>query len=253
MSQPEIIVYSSADVSNIPMADDNNTFTGNNTFSQEIVGTTSGNLKDTGDTGTGTYNIVGTLKTGEATTNYTEFESDGTMVANGTATTWEDLRFPATAINPAGAPSAMVFDTTNIGFTAGAGGTQVIAIIGQMPHSWKVGSDIHPHIHWEPITTNTGDVLWRLEYKWTNIGDTEPANFTTVDVLDAGDGTALKHQLASFTALSGAGKTLSSILSMKISRIGGDGTDTFTGDALLKEFDIHYESDTLGSRSELSK
>jgi hypothetical protein len=214
---------------------------------------TAGNLGLGTQTPDEKLQVVGTVKFGEDTTNFTKFESDGTMVMNGTATVWEDLRFPATAINPAGAASAMVFDTTNIGFTAGAAGTQVIAIIGQMPHSWKEGSDIYPHIHWEPTTTNTGNVLWRLEYKWTNIGDTEPAGFTTLDILDAGDGTALKHQIASFAAISGAGKTISSIITMKVSRIGGDATDTYTGDALLKEFDIHFESDTLGSRSEFTK
>jgi len=29
--------------------------------------------------------------------------------------------------------------------------------------------------------------------------------------------------------------------------------DTYTGNALFKEFDIHYEMDTLGSRTELIK
>lgn len=166
---------------------------------------------------------------------------------------WEDLRFPATAINPLGAASPMTFDTTNIGFTAGPSGTSVIAIIGQIPHAWEVGTSIYPHVHWSPTTTHTGNVLWRLEYKWTNIGDTDAGSFTPVDVLDAGDGTAFKHQLASFGEVSGTGKTISSMLIMRVSRIGGDGTDTYTGDALLREFDIHYKMDAIGSTTETSK
>jgi hypothetical protein len=197
-------------------------------------------------------NLIG-AKFGSDDVNFSQFETDGTLVFNGDATVWEDLRFPATAINPAGAANAMVFDTANIGFTAGAPGIQAIAILGQMPHAWKVGSDIYPHIHWQPTTTNTGNVLWRMEYKWTNINDTEPGSFTTVEILDAGDGTAFKHQLVGFGAISGIGKTLSSQLSIKISRVGDNVTDTYTGDTLLKEFDIHYEIDTLGSRTELTK
>ncbi|MEI6850337.1 MAG: hypothetical protein WCK26_00025 [Candidatus Saccharibacteria bacterium] len=192
-------------------------------------------------------------KFGSDGVNFSQFETDGTLVFDGNATVWDDLRFPATAINPAGAAIAMTFDPDQIGFISAATGTQSIAIIGQMPHSWKVGSDIYPHIHWNPTTTNTGSVLWRMEYKWTNINDTEPAGFTTVDVLDPGDGIALKHQLIGFGAISGAGKTLSSGLTIRISRIGGDVTDTYTGNSLLKEFDIHYEIDTLGSRTESAK
>lgn len=34
----------------------------------------------------------------------------------------------------------------------------------QLPHSYKVGSDIQPHIHWVTKHDNTGDVVWGLEY-----------------------------------------------------------------------------------------
>jgi len=185
--------------------------------------------------------------------NYAEFEADGFLQLNGTATVWDDLRFSATGINPAGAVGPMTFDSTNIGFLASPSATQTIAIIAQMPHSWKIGSTIYPHIHWEPVTTHVGNVLWRMEYKWTNIGGTEPGSWTPLDKLSATDGIAYKHQLSAFGPVVGTGKTLSSIITIKISRIGGDGTDTFTGDALLKEFDIHYEMDSLGSRQEYIK
>jgi hypothetical protein len=85
-----------------------------------------------------------------------------------------------------------------------------------------------------------------MEYKWTTNEGTDAASFTTLNVLDAGDGTALKHQIAQFDEIEGTGKGLSSILSIKLSRIGGDETDTYNADALLKEFDIHYQIDTPG-------
>ena len=186
-------------------------------------------------------------------TSYAEFAEDGTMSLKGNATVWEDLRFPATAINPAGAPSAMVFDTANIGFIAGPSGTSVIAIIAQLPHAWKEGSNIYPHIHWMPTDTDDKNVYWRMEYKWVNVRDVEPALWTTVNIQSAAAGAAMTHQLSSFGAIAGTGKTISSILTIKISRIGGDALDTYTGDALLKEFDIHYEIDANGSKTELSK
>jgi len=51
----------------------------------------------------------------------------------------------------------------------------------------------------------------------------------------------------------GADKTLSSIFTAKLTRVAGDASDTYTGDALLKEFDIHYQIDAMGSRQEFIK
>lgn len=166
---------------------------------------------------------------------------------------WEDLRFPATIINPMGAPGPATYDPNSLAFSFAANAIESIAIIAQMPHGWKVGSDIHPHIHWHPTTTDVGNVLWRMEYKWTNINEVESGSWTTIDYLEAGDGVTNKYQIAPFAIISGLGKTLSSILKIKISRIGNDGTDTFATAALLDEFDIHYQEDTLGSSEELVK
>ena len=169
-----------------------------------------------------------------------------------TDSVWDDLRSPATAINPPGTASDPDFDTTNGGWLFDAGSTELLFIIVQMPHKYKEGSDIHPHVHWEPTNTNTGNVLWRMSYQWTNVGATE-AGFTDIDALDAGDGTAYKHQLASLPSITGTGKTISSMITLKLQRIGGDGTDTYNADALLKEFDVHYQIDEPGSQEELIK
>lgn len=171
----------------------------------------------------------------------------------GSAVMWDDLRFPATnlCVNPATLKPD--FDYTEVGFLFDAAATETIFAVAQMPHGYKEGSDIEMHIHWEPTNTNTGNVLWQVEYKWTNIGGTEPGTFTAITILDAGDGTAYKHQIADFATISGTGKTISSILSLKISRLGGDGTDTYNADALLKEFDIHYQINSFGSDDEYVK
>lgn len=170
-----------------------------------------------------------------------------------TDTQWEDLRAPATGINPPGQEADPDWDLSNIGWLFDASGIEVLHIIMQMPHSWKQGSNIRPHIHWQPTTTNTGGVYWRMKYKWTNVGDTDAGSWTTIYVVDPGDGTAYKHQIAAFEEIVGTGKTISSILSIEISRQGGEGTDTYTADALFKEFDIHYEVDSNGSDEEYVK
>ena len=166
---------------------------------------------------------------------------------------WEDLRFPATSINPAGAPGPMGFDTTNIAFTASATGTESVAIVAQIPHAWLEGSDIEPHVHWQPTTTGAGNVVWQLQYKWTNPHEADAGSFTTINILEPAGGTSLRHNIGSFGNISGTGKVISSLLTCIISRLGSDALDTYAATALLKEFDIHYKSDSVGSVGQYSK
>ena len=42
----------------------------------------------------------------------------------------------------------------------------------QIPHAWKEGSNIYPHVHWYPTNTDTGNVIWGLEYTWANVNGT---------------------------------------------------------------------------------
>jgi len=184
--------------------------------------------------------------------NLGKFESDGTLVFYNDATVWDDLRFPATAVNPPGAVSDPDFDATNIGWLFDDGTTETLMMIGQMPHARKPDSDIELHLHWEPTNTNTDTVYWQILYKWTNIGSVEQAGWDTLIVKAAGAGTAYHHTLSDFGTIDGTGMNLSSIISMKLSRVGGHSSDGYNADALLKEFDIHYEIDRLGSRNEAS-
>jgi len=162
---------------------------------------------------------------------------------------YDDFRFPATTSKVSPVSNKPDFDETNVGLLFDPDSIETIYLIAQLPHSWKEGSSIEPHIHWQPTSTNTGSVVWRMEYKWTNINATESGSWTTVDITTAADGTTGKHQYASFGAVSGSGKTASSIISFKISRQATNVSDTYTADALYKEFDFHYAKDKLGAAS----
>jgi hypothetical protein len=120
----------------------------------------------------------------------------------------------------------------------------------QLPHSYKAGTDISPHIHWMPTTTGTNAVVWGLEYTWSNIDGTY-GNTTLITATDAADGTAYKHQLADFADISGSGKNESSMLLCRIYRKAADAADTFTGDAVFLEVDFHFQMNKLGSDNEI--
>ena len=112
---------------------------------------------------------------------------------------WDDLRIPLsnTRLNPA--QSEPDFEdagdgTFAWGFDADSDSVAALHFVAQLPHSYKEGTDIDAHLHWQPDGTNTGDVVWKLAYTIANIN----GSFSAVDtfrVIDPGDGTTLKHQL----------------------------------------------------------
>ena len=81
---------------------------------------------------------------------------------------------------------------------------------------------------------------------------TFPAS-TKITVVDPADGTVLKHQKAKFSAISGSGKTISSMLIGRLTRLTSSGSDTFTGDAYGIELDFHHQVDAFGSDAEFTK
>ena len=171
-----------------------------------------------------------------------------------TTAVWDDLRFPAQAINPAGAAAPPTVDTDDGTLEFSASQQNIIAGVAQLPHTWKEGSTIFPHIHWCPTTTNVGNVYWRFEYEIQNRNGTF-VGYTTSNTIAASDGTAEKHLTHHLTAagIDMTGKEISCIMKWRLSRMGAEVTDTFTGTARLLEFDIHYQIDTLGSAEEMTK
>jgi len=163
---------------------------------------------------------------------------------------WEDLRFPAQGINPQGggtrAPS-VESDTGMLLFDPDR--QEIAAGVAQMPHSWKEGSTIHPHIHWEPTTGDAGNVLWRFEYEIFGSGTSFTGVYTAIDSVIAADG----YKISDLTELDMAGAQVSDMLMWKVSRVGADALDTYAEDVRLFEFDIHYLKDALGSEQEYIK
>ena len=164
---------------------------------------------------------------------------------------WEDLRTAASGINPIGSPSPATPNVTDGSLTFIKG--NVCAAWFQMPHNWKLGSEVHVHIHWSKSTTNNGVCNWQMKYRWGNIGDVMPA-FSLLEKgteIVSDSNTVDKHAMIEWE-LDGLGKTLSSMLCIYLARVN-DGDDTFTGNGNLYEIDIHYQIDSMGSRSELIK
>jgi len=168
---------------------------------------------------------------------------------------WDDLRFPVQGINPAGAANAPAVDDTLTDYpgTLLFSGSQenVIAGIAQLPHAWKAGSAIKPHIHWSKPVGSASAVSWVLYYRLLGSpGDAHGALIGPLaGTLVAGDMTTADQMLLTrFDPIDLTGQKESTCLSWQIRRLGD--TDADNGTARLFEFDLHYQSDKGGTVDE---
>lgn len=187
---------------------------------------------------------------------YSTFEADGTLVSYGAATVWEDQNFAGVALGTGASPPSLIqLNGHSIYVAAFDGVATVEQLFGgtELPHAWKVGTDIYPHLHWSATTADAGNVKWQLSYQWLNNGDTAGTD-TTVSVTQAAPAVAWKVQRADFPAISGTGKNKGSQLMLRLFRDPTDGADTYAHNAAITAtFGFHYERDMTGSRTKDSK
>jgi hypothetical protein len=170
-------------------------------------------------------------------------------------TSWDDMRIAGSSIRSGvTAPTLGTFGPSGSlrVWRFESGKHQECEFEIQMPHNWKEGSRIYPHVHWTPVSATAGNVVWELEYSWANIGGTFGAPGNMANTAQAAGGTAWVHKLAPLLEggndyIDGTGKTISSMLVMRLHRNAGSGGDTLAADVALLEFDIHYEIDSFGS------
>lgn len=173
--------------------------------------------------------------------------------------TWEDLKFPVQAINPPGQASDPDVEATTGALLFDAAATELVYGVAQMPHAWEEGSYIVPHVHWQKTTSAAGNVLWRLDYEVVNNGAVAAMDYgTQIDVTSPVDGTpdndtANEVLISSFGSVDMTDCRISCLFLWRLSRIGGDASDTYGADARLLELDFHYQTDAAGSFQEFIK
>jgi len=161
-------------------------------------------------------------------------------------TFWDDLNTPATSAKISPVTSKPAFDEDSLALYWNAQDTaaEMCYYNFQMPHRWKAGTSIYPHVHYIQASGADTTEFFIIMYKWVDMGEQRPANATRVQtnnqtVYTYSSGSI--HQLASFPAISGSGHTESSVLQIKLMNYYV-GSDMYTLD-----FDIHFEIDKPGS------
>lgn len=198
--------------------------------------------------------------------NYLSVEKDGTIRFVGDATVWDDIR-----ITPGSFDRPGVADPTIVAYDVNGGGVStylwqfqknaIASFTIQVPHTYKAGTNIYPHIHWTPGANGAAEsgktVGWKLDYSWANREGTFPT-MQTIDLSDACDGVNHSHQITPEGVITGTSKAMSSMLICNIKRTDTGTDDTWAGTLsgalpMLLEIDFHFEIDTVGSREKNSK
>jgi len=255
-----------------------------------ITSDNTGYWKTTGNAGTdSTVNFIGTtdrkslvMKTNNSKrinissdgittigdgSNQVKIDSAGHFSLEGSATNYNDITvapfstyrdgtngplFTAMKNNGSGSRGVQTFTFQDLS----ASNEQEVFFSIQMPHNWKEGTTVYPHVHWSPQTNTSGTVVWGFEYTWIDYNATTPIAFPNTTIITATTaavtGTdADKHLISSFSAISPSvnqGK-ISSILMCRFFRNSSNASDTYAGNAALLSFDIHYEIDAIGSNT----
>ena len=195
------------------------------------------------------------------------YYNSGTSVAPnwvklvGQATRWDDLRV---TLDKGSSSATLNYFTGSSGpqiwYFLNNGTVESMSFTVQLPHTWKEGTTIYPHIHWSPKNTASGNVEWNFDYSWVNYDPVTPQIFpaiTTSTVVASGPFTGQSHVIHALTpgnvGLDGTGKKMSSILICRIWRNSGNTNDTYGADAGLLFVDFHIQVDGYGSHTEYAK
>jgi len=173
---------------------------------------------------------------------------------------WDDLRIPVTVTKTGGSKKPGFVKIGDNG--AGSQGVFTYAFdfnteeelyfVAQMPHSWKLGTDLDIHVHWGGSDASVANVVWGLEYSAATIGG-NLGTTTIITTTGTTSGVASDNQYTDFTPVITTGWELSQLILCRIFRDATNAADTYNADAYLYEIDFHYKQDSIGSQEEFLK
>jgi hypothetical protein len=202
---------------------------------------------------------MGTRATGD----FTRVEADGTVSFQGEATVWNDIimAFDSARVPAANAPTWASFVGNLKAYTFGV--NDFVEVTAEMQHQYKEGSDFEIHIHWATNGTDGTDraVKWEVEYtiasmdnpQTTGVGEVFPVpTVVSAEQVIPADTPSLTHMYVDIADIVGTNCKIGEIIKLRVRRIAAAGTAP-SSDPFGFQIGIHYEGDTVGSRTEYTK
>lgn len=198
------------------------------------------------------------------TTDYSEFEADGTLEFHGDAIVWNDIQtgFAAARVPQANAPSWDSFVGNLNAYTFGNNDYIEFDPL-ELLHGYMEGSDFELHMHWVTNGLDGTDraVRWEIEYTIANMG-----NPTTTGVGDAFPAPTVvemeqvipantpdrTHMYLDLSDITAGTFEVGALITFRVRRIAAVGDDPSSNPFGL-QVGVHYMTDTVGSRTEYTK
>lgn len=194
--------------------------------------------------------------------NYSETEEDGTWEFHGTATVWDDIitPFDFAKVPASNAPTWASFQGNLNAYTFADG--DFLEITTELLHGYKEGSDIELHVHWATNGLEGTDkaVEWEVEYTIANpdlitpfVGDAFPGTtVVSAETIIPANTPDLSNMYTSVAIIDGTNFKMGAILKARVRRITAAGTAPVANPFGLN-LGLHYEEDTVGSRTLTAK
>lgn len=167
---------------------------------------------------------------------------------------WDDIIIPGVALSGgASAPDLTTFQGTIQLWTFDGGSTtEEVFGVFEIPHDYKEGSLLRPHIHFAPINGNGGNVKWQMSYTIASKDAVFPST-TTITSTSAVGTSALAHKASEFDTIVGTNVKIGDIIAFRLFRDPTDVADTYGSDVFLLSVGIHYQIDSTGSVNVFTK
>ena len=172
---------------------------------------------------------------------------------------WDDLRTPInSSIRVSGKQPTETVYRGGVVYSFSKTSDNTIAFNVQLPHNYKLGTDIEFHVHYVLPTAGSGagaeNIKWDFTHSWADIGDAMPSETTVNTTLDMQNNSANTHYLGEIAATIDGSHT-SGVSSMLICSLNRDVSvaDNYDDVVYVMEVDFHYQIDTMGSRQEAVK
>lgn len=113
-----------------------------------------------------------------------------------------------------------------------------------IPHTFRIGTDVHPFIYWTTDGTDSNTVKWEFTYTFAaKQGEVFPAD-VVITAESASGAAAWTYNESAFTELRGF--DISTIISVELKRITNGGTNN-TDTVFGLHLGLHYNTDQSGT------
>ncbi len=192
------------------------------------------------------------------TTNYVSIDATGDVVFAGTATVWNDMQFQISdaKVTPASLLPSWEAFTANTSEYAFSVNDEVDTSANEIPHSWKQGTAGHAHIHITTKAINNTEVTYAkftVIFAYADTNEVWAETPLTAEVTIADPTAALTNLYLDLGDITLTNYLIEAQMRCRVKRIPATTGTEYVGDIFITQVGIHFEEDTIGSKTEKGK